>query len=152
MKPATLDPDSDWGTLILDATCVPDDIPYPVGLRLLNEAREVREKIIDELFKPLQGKINRKPRCNRDKARNRFLAIIKKKRPKCAEIREVKRFQLNEIRRNLRAIDQMIHRGAMLLELGTQIYRKLLITSELYRQQQEMVDADSRRIDDRIVN
>ncbi len=152
VKPATLDPECNWGTLILDATCVPDDIPYPVDLRLLNEAREATEKIIDELFKQLQGKINRKPRCNRDKARNRFLAIIKKKRPKCAEIREVKRFQLNEIRRNLRAIDQMIHCGAMLLELGTQLYRKLLITSELYRQQQEMYDADSRRIDDRIVN
>ncbi|QPN69183.1 IS5 family transposase [Synechococcus sp. CBW1108] len=152
VKPATLDPESNWGTLILDATCVPDDIPYPVDLRLLNEAREATEKIIDELFKQLQGKINRKPRCNRDKARNRFLAIIKKKKPKSAEIREVKRFQLNEIRRNLRAIYQMIHCGAMLLELGTQLYRKLLITSELYRQQQEMYEADSRRIDDRIVN
>ncbi|QPN71097.1 IS5 family transposase [Synechococcus sp. CBW1108] len=152
VKPATLDPESNWGTLILDATCVPDDIPYPVDLRLLNEAREATEKIIDALFKQLQGKINRKPRCNRDKARNRFLAIIKKKKPKCAEIREVKRFKLNEIRRNLRAIDQMIHCGVMLLELGTQLYRKLLITSELYRKQQEMYDADSRRIDDRIVN
>lgn len=50
VKPATLDPESNWGTLILDATCVPDDIPYPVDLRLLNEAREVSEKIIDELF------------------------------------------------------------------------------------------------------
>jgi hypothetical protein len=62
VKPATLAADSNWGTLILDATCVPDDIPYPVDLRLLNEARETTEKIIDELFKQLQGKINRKPR------------------------------------------------------------------------------------------
>jgi hypothetical protein len=108
--------------------------------------------IIDELFKQLQGKINRKPRCNRDKARNRFLAVIKKKRPERDEIREAKRFQLNEIRRNLRAIDGMIHCGAVLSELGPQLYRKLLVTSELYRQQQEMHDADSRRIDDRIVN
>ena len=99
VKPATLAADSNWGTLILDATCVPDDIPYPVDLRLLNEARETTEEIIDELFKQLQGKINRKPRCNRDKARNRFLAIIKKKRPRRAEIREAKRFQLNEIRK-----------------------------------------------------
>ncbi len=104
------------------------------------------------MFKQLQGKINRKPRCNRDKARNRFLAIIKKKRPRRAEIREAKRFQLNEIRRNLLAIDGMIHRGAVFSELESHLYRKLLVTSELYRQQQEMYDADSRRIDDRIVN
>jgi len=78
--------------LILDATCVPDDIPYPVDLRLLNEARELTETIIDELFKQLQGKIDRKPRCNRDKARNLFLAVIKKKKPKKDEIQEAKRF------------------------------------------------------------
>jgi hypothetical protein len=30
VKPASLEPGSNWGTLILDATCVPDDIPYPV--------------------------------------------------------------------------------------------------------------------------
>ncbi len=27
VKPASLEPSSNWGTLILDATCVPDDIP-----------------------------------------------------------------------------------------------------------------------------
>ena len=46
----------------------------------------------------------------------------------------------------------MIHCGAVLLELGSQLYRKLHVTSELYRQQQEMFDADKRRVDDRIVN
>ena len=152
VKPASLEPGSNWGTLILDATCVPDDIPYPVDLRLLDEARETTEKVIDELFKQLQGKIGRKPRCNRDKAHNLFLAIIKKKKPNRQEIRDAKRFQLNEISRNLRAIDGMIHCGAVLLVLGSHLYRKLLVASEVHRQQQEMYDADSRRIDDRIVN
>ena len=78
--------------------------------------------------------------------------MIRKKRPRREEIREAKRFQLNQIRRNLRAIDGMIHCSAVLSELGSGLYRKLLVTSELYRQQQEMYDADSRRIDDRIVN
>jgi hypothetical protein len=152
VRPTTLEPGSNWGTLMLDATCVPDDIPYPVDLRLLNEAREITETIIDKLFKQLQGKIDRKPRCNRDKARNLFLSIIKKKKPKRDEIREAKRFQLNEIKKNLTAIDSMIHSGAVLLELGGQLYRKLLVTSELYRQQQEMYDADSCRVGNRIVN
>ena len=152
VKPSSLEPGSNWGTLILDATCVPDDIPYPVDLRLLDEARETTEKVIDELFKQLQGKIGRKPRCNRDKAHNLFLAIIKKKKPNRQEIRDAKRFQLNEISRNLRAIDGMIHCSAVLSALGSQLYRKLLVASEVHRQQQEMYDADSRRIDDRIVN
>ena len=152
VRPTTLEPGSNWGTLMLDATCVPDDIPYPVDLRLLNEAREITETIIDKLFKQLQGKIDRKPRCNRDKARNLFLSIIKKKKPKRDEIREAKRFQLNEIKKNLTAIDSMIDSGAVLLELGGQLYRKLLVTSELYRQQQEMYDTDSCRVGNRIVN
>jgi len=79
VKPASLDLGSNWGTLILDATCVPDDIPYPVDLRLLTESRETTEKDIDELFKQLQGKIPRKPRCNSVKAHNLFLVIIKRK-------------------------------------------------------------------------
>ncbi len=152
MKPATLEPGSNWGTLILDATCVPDDIPYPVDLRLLDEARESTEKIIDKLFEQLEAKIPRKPRCNRDKAHNRFLVIIKTKKPRREEIQEAKRFQLNEIRRNLKSIDGMIDCGARLSGLGAQLYRMLLVTSEVYRQQQEMFDKDVRRIDDRIVN
>jgi hypothetical protein len=34
------------------------------------------EKVIDALIKQLQGKINRKPRCNRDQAHHLFLVII----------------------------------------------------------------------------
>ena len=40
----------------------------------------------------------------------------------------------------------------MLLELGVHLYRKLLVTSEVYRQQQEMYAADSCRTANRIVN
>ena len=75
-----------------------------------------------------------------------------RRQPKKDEIQEAKRFQLNEIKRNLTAIDRMIYCGLVLLELGTQLYRKLLITSELYRQQQEMYDEAKWRIDNRIVN
>ena len=42
VKPTSLDPGNNWDTLILDATCVPDDIPSPVDLRLLAEYRETR--------------------------------------------------------------------------------------------------------------
>jgi hypothetical protein len=42
--------------------------------------------------------------------------------------------------------------GAVFSALGSQLYRKPLVTSEVYRQQQELDDNDSRRIDDWIVN
>jgi hypothetical protein len=72
--------------------------------------------------------------------------------PSRPEISEAKRFQLNEIRRNLAAIDTLIHSGAVILELGSHLYRKLLVTSEVYRQQQEMYAADCCRTANRIVN
>ena len=148
-----LDADTtNWGTLILDATCVPDDIPFPVDMKLLNEARETTELVIDALFEQVKGKILRKPRCNRDKARNLFLQYIKKRKRTKKEIWEAKRFQLREIERNLQAIDKLIVCGAVLSELKPYLYRKLLVTSEVYRQQQEMHDADRRRVDNRIVN
>ena len=37
------------GTLILDATCVPQNIRFPTDTSLLNEAREKAEEIIDVL-------------------------------------------------------------------------------------------------------
>jgi len=42
--------------LILDAACAPGDIHYPTDVRLLNEAREKLEEIIDTLHEPDIGK------------------------------------------------------------------------------------------------
>ena len=44
-----------WGrlrvasSLTIDASCTPADITYPTDLKLLNEARESTERIIDDL-------------------------------------------------------------------------------------------------------
>jgi IS5 family transposase len=38
-----------WGTLTIDASCTPADITYPTDLKLLNEASESTERIIDDL-------------------------------------------------------------------------------------------------------
>jgi len=151
-KPSSDDPDANWGTLMLDATCAPEDIPYPSDLRLLNEARETTEYVIDKLHAQISDSYGRKPRCNRDKARHMFLSIAKKKKTTKKELREAKRFQLIEISRNLSSIDKLIDCGASLSGLGRHFYQKLLVTSELYRQQQEMYDADVCRVDNRIVN
>ena len=42
-------PPSNSGTMIVDATCAPSQIKYPQDTELLNEAREITEKVIDEL-------------------------------------------------------------------------------------------------------
>ena len=36
-------------SLTIDASCTPADITYPTDLKLLNEARESTERIIDDL-------------------------------------------------------------------------------------------------------
>ena len=45
-----------------------------------------------------------------------------------------------------------INCGVVLLVLGSQLYRTLLVASEVHGRKRELYDADSRRIDDRIVN
>ena len=50
------------GKLILDATCTPADISYPTDIKLLNQAREHTEKILDRLYEQVGDKFDRKPR------------------------------------------------------------------------------------------
>lgn len=47
------------GTLIIDATCAPQDIQYPTDVRLLHESRLKLEEMIDTLQ---PGRIGKKPR------------------------------------------------------------------------------------------
>lgn len=60
--------------------------------------------------------------------------------------------QLRYVRRNLAHIDSLIAAGATLAQLDKQQYRKLLIISELFRQQQWMYQHRQHRIDNRIVS
>ncbi len=140
------------GRLIADATCAPADIRYPTDVSLLNEAREKTDEIIDELHLPLVGKEPR-PRTYRVKARRVFVAFTKKKRPGRKAIRKAKRQQLSFLRRNLKFIDGLLNNPALsLLCLDRRTYKNLLVCSELYRQQLEMYESRSQRVDDRIVS
>jgi transposase, IS5 family len=56
------------GQLILDATCTPDDITYPTDSKLLNEAREKSETLVDVLHAQCP-KAKIKPRTYRNVAR-----------------------------------------------------------------------------------
>lgn len=141
------------GQLIADATCAPADIRYPTDVSLLNEVREKTEEIIDELHLPLVGKSPR-PRTYRVKARRALVAFAKKKQPGRRAIRRAQKQQLGFLRRNLKAIDRLLgHPQALpLARLSRQMYKNLLVCREVYRQQMEMFENNSRRVDDRIVS
>jgi IS5 family transposase len=72
VKPADWPEDKNWGTLSIDASCTPADITYPTDLKLLNEARESTERIIDDLCSQLSTLRKHKPRYDRGRARAAF--------------------------------------------------------------------------------
>lgn len=145
-------PVKNQGKLIFDATCTPADIAYPTDIKLLNQAREHTEKILDKLYEQVREQFPRKPRTYRQKARKDYLAITKQRRPSRKKRRKAVRKQLAYVRRNLVHIDKLVTQGAKLSQLKLQSYRMLLVVHELLRQQQSMYDTRSRRIDDRIVS
>jgi hypothetical protein len=140
------------GTLLIDATCVPADIRYPTDLSLLNEAREVTERLIDAMHPQVRDCFGGKPRTHRKKARQQFLAVARKKRPRISKILKAIGQQLGHLDRNLASIDALIACGGCLLAAGRHWYRKLLVVSELVRQQRILHHSGSRSIPDRIVS
>ncbi len=143
-------PAANQGKLIMDATCTPADITYPTDLKLLNEAREKTEKMIDLMHTPLIGQ-SQKPRTYRQRARQDYLALTKQKRPGPRKIRKAIRKQLGYLGRNLRAIEAMAQDNRLPL-LDKRLYDLLLVIQELYRQQSQMYGDRSHSVADRIVS
>ena len=152
VKPADWPEGKNWGTLTLDASCTPADIAYPTDLKLLNEARESTERIIDDLCDQHSDHRKRKPRYDRGKARAAFLNVAKQKKPRRRKIKAAIRRQLDYLQRNLDAIDALIASVAKLSALMAHWWRKLLVISELHRQQTILLYAKTRSIPDRIVS
>ena len=140
------------GKLLLDATVALADIRYPTDIKLLNEAREQTEIVIDALYPQVKEQLPKKPRTYRREARTAYLQIAKQRQPNSKKIRKAMRQQLGYVRRNLAHIDTLIAAGAKLSELKKNLYRNLLVVSEVYRQQQLMYEQGCHRIDDRIVS
>ena len=152
VKPEDWPEDKNWGTLTIDASCTPADITYPTDLKLLNEARESTERIIDDLCEAYSDLRRHKPRYDRDKARAVFLNVAKQKKPRRRKIKAAIRRQLVYLQRNLDAIDTLIASGAGLSALKTHWWQKLLVISELHRQQTILLYSKTRSMPDRIVN
>jgi hypothetical protein len=138
--------------LSIDASCTPADITYPTDLKLLNEARESTDRIIDDLCKQRSSLRKHRPRYDRGSARANFLNVAKQKKPRRRRIQAAIRRQLDYLQRNLDAIDALIASGACLSGLKTHWWQKLLVISELHRQQSILLSANTRSIPDRIVN
>ena len=152
VKPADWPAGKNWGTLSIDASCTPADITYPTDLKLLNEARETTERIIDDLCRQSTGYGLYRPRYDRGKARARFLNVAKQKKPRRRRLKAAVRRQLSYLQRNLEAIDALIADGASLSALKTHWWHKLLACSELHRQQSFLINSNTRSIPHRLVN
>lgn len=138
------------GTLIIDATCTPADIQYPTDIRLLNDAREQLEEIVDVLHVPDKG-TEARPRTYRQKARKEYISFTKQRKPKSKAVHKIRGKMLRYIRRLLKFTEGLADKNDLSL-LKKQQYKNLLVINELYRQQQEMYEKKNTRIDDRIVS
>jgi hypothetical protein len=149
------EPDADKhecrGMLLLDATVAPSDIRYPTDIGLLNEAREISERIIDTLYVPATGKV--KPRTYRRVARKAYLSVTKKRTKSRKTIRKGIKAQLGYIRRNINTIDRLLDTfDERPSPLSHKEQRKLWIIREVYRQQEEMYREKKKKIQHRIVS
>ena len=82
------------GTLILDATCAPQNISFPQDVNLLNEARENLEGIVDDICRRFDYYV---PRMYRRNARKDYLNLAKCKKRTAKKIRKAIKKQLQYI-------------------------------------------------------
>ena len=140
----------------MDATCTPADIRYPTDLSLLNEAREKTKHIVDCFHKHLvkkTGKVRKKPRTYRRKARRDYLEVAQQKNPTRKKLRKAIGKQLSYLKRNLGHIKTMVDGNEGLLTALTHYeYKCLLVIHTLYEQQLRMYSGRTHTIDDRIVS
>lgn len=140
-----------FGKMLVDATVAEQAIRYPTDLSLLNESREISEKLIDALY--ARSELSKKPRTYRRKARNQYLLIAKNKKPSIKVRRRGLREQLQYLRRNLKHISSLLDCiGCPPFPLPHRMQRQYWIIQHLYAQQDKMYKNKEQRCDDRIVS
>jgi hypothetical protein len=138
------------GTLLIDATVAEQQIEYPTDLKLLNESREQLERMIKQVCK--DGKL-RQPRMYKNKARQQYLTIAKKKKKTKKDIRKALRGQLQYVSRDIKYINKLLEQHTTLkAALNKRDWKLLRVIHEVHRQQQEMFTEDKRTIEHRIVS
>ena len=138
------------GTLLLDATVAEQQIEYPTDLKLLNESRQQLERMVEQVCK--EGKLHQ-PRMYKNKARQQYLTIAKKKKKTKKDIRKGLRRQLQYLSRDIKYINKLLEQHATLkLSLNKRDWKLLQVIHEVYRQQKEMFIEEKRTIEHRIVS
>lgn len=139
------------GSIKIDATCCEVEVKYPTDLGVLNDARDVSERLIDKLCK-ISG--CPKPRTHRKKARSQFLSVIKKKRKPKKLIRKGIRQQLAYLRNNIGSIADIISSGSTSLYDALTRKEKQWIGTiiKVYYQQKGMFDANIHQCPNRIIS
>jgi hypothetical protein len=136
------------GTLTLDATCAPQGIRYPTDVSLLNEARELLEKMVTAGYKA--GGWDEKPRTYRRTARKDYLRFARNRKPSIKQIRKVLRQQLGYVGRDIRYIKELLERNPQ--ALPEPMLERFETLKQLFEQQNEMYQDKKHRVDNRIVS
>ncbi len=134
------------GTLMLDATCVPQNIAFPQDINLLNEARENLETMIDTMCYEYNEP---KPRTYRQNARKDYLSLAKRRKRSGKLIRNAIKKQLQYVRRDLGYLDKFLDEGK---ELSPAHADRLDVIRRVYEQQKYMYDNKVHSVPDRIVS
>ena len=135
------------GTLILDATCAPQNIEFPQDVNLLNQARQNLESLLETLCNEYNFYAFR---TYRDLARKDYLNFAKSKKRSAKKIRKAVKKQLQYIRRDLGYVDILINYNDV--ALSEKQSRQLDVIRELYAQQQYMYTNKTHSVKDRIVS
>lgn len=138
------------GRLKLDATVADQEVTFPTDLKLLNEARENLERIIDNLHNLYEK--GQKPRTYRRNARKEFLNLAKKKNKSKKEWRSGIRGQLQYVKRNIKIVEKLLRNRNKNLIFSKRDRKLLLTIKEVYQQQLGMYKDKSHRCESRIVN
>ena len=134
------------GTIILDATCAPQNISYPQDVNLLNKARENLEGMIDQICYDYNYY---RPRMYREKARKDYLNLARCKKRTAKKIRKSIKQQLQYIRRDRAYINAFLENG---VELTPKQAARLKVIDEVCKQQLYMYENKVHSVPDRIVS
>ena len=134
------------GTLILDATCAPQNITYPQDTNLLNEAREDLEDTIDYIC--VTNGLKR-PRMYRNNARKDYLNFAKSKKRTAKKIRQAIKQQLNYVRRDMGYLKSFINQGYLPTKKQLAQFE---VIQKVYEQQRYMYENHTHTVADRIVS
>ena len=139
------------GRLLLDATVAEQTIRFPTDLSLLNESREISERLIDELY--ALSLLTKKPRTYRKIARSAYLVIVKQRRPGAKKIRRGIKEQLQYLQRNLATVETLLNElSNPAVPLSPKKLKQYWVIQHVYSQQAEMYRTKNHRCNDRIVS